>query len=225
MHLLTKAIVVMFGLKKTNKTISDLDSFLDYLDECVLIYKSGIKNYLEGNKKDFDDNLESITKLRDTSTDLRRTIENELYTYSLVTDQRVEIMQLLERLDMIINLLHKNLWQYEIEIPFFPSELNVDFLKLVEITGLAVEGTIQATRDYFKAPRFVNEKTHRIYFFEKEVAKLAQSIKRRVFHEMDNFKLSQKFHLRYFALHVEELAEVSVRVADHLSIMVIKHNN
>ena len=225
MHLLTKAIVVMFGLKKTNKTISDLDSFLDYLDECVLIYKSGIKNYLEGNKKDFDDNLESITKLRDTSTDLRRTIENELYTYSLVTDQRVEIMQLLERLDMIINLLHKNLWQYEIEIPFFPSELNVDFLKLVEITGLAVEGTIQATRDYFKAPRFVNEKTHRIYFFEKEVSKLAQSIKRRVFHEMENFKLSQKFHLRYFALHVEELAEVSVRVADHLSIMVIKHNN
>lgn len=225
MHLLTKAIVVMFGLKKTNKTISDLDSFLDYLDECVLIYKSGIKNYLEGNKKDFDDNLENITKLRDTSTDLRRTIENELYTYSLVTDQRVEIMQLLERLDMIINLLHKNLWQYEIEIPFFPSELNVDFLKLVEITGLAVEGTIQATRDYFKAPRFVNEKTHRIYFFEKEVSKLAQSIKRRVFHEMDNFKLSQKFHLRYFALHVEELAEVSVRVADHLSIMVIKHNN
>ena len=215
----------MFGLKKTNKTISDLDSFLDYLDECVLIYKSGIKNYLEGNKKDFDDNLESITKLRDTSTDLRRTIENELYTYSLVTDQRVEIMQLLERLDMIINLLHKNLWQYEIEIPFFPSELNVDFLKLVEITGLAVEGTIQATRDYFKAPRFVNEKTHRIYFFEKEVSKLAQSIKRRVFHEMENFKLSQKFHLGYFALHVEELAEVSVRVADHLSIMVIKHNN
>ena len=215
----------MFGLKKTNKTISDLDSFLDYLDECVLIYKSGIKNYLEGNKKDFDDNLENITKLRDTSTDLRRTIENELYSYSLVTDQRVEIMQLLEQLDMIINLLHKNLWQYEIEIPFFPSELNVDFLKLVEITGLAVEGTIQATRDYFKAPRFVNEKTHRIYFFEKEVYKLAQSIKRRVFHEMDNFKLSQKFHLRYFALHVEELAEVSVRVADHLSIMVIKHNN
>lgn len=215
----------MFGLKKTNKTISDLDSFLDYLDESVLTYKSGIKNYLDGNKKDFDDNLESITKLRDNTIDLRRTIENELYTYSLVTDQRVEIMQLLERLDMIMNLLHKNLWQYEIEIPFFPSELNVDFLKLVEVTGLAVEGTIQAARDYFKAPRFVTEKTHRIYFFEKEVSKLAQSIKRRVFHEMDNFKLSQKFHLRYFTLHVEELAEEAVRVADQLSIMVIKQNN
>ena len=225
LHLLTQSPIIMFGLKKTNKTISDLDSFLDLLDECVLTYKSGIKNYLEGNKKDFDDNLESITRLRDNTIELRRTIENELYTYSLVTDQRVEIMQLLERLDTIINLLHKNLWQCEIEIPFFPSELNVDFLKLVEVTGLAVEGTIQASRDYFKAPRFVGEKTHRIYFFEKEVSKLAQSIKRRVFHEMDNFKLSQKFHLRYFTLHVEELAEEAVRVADHLSIMVIKLNN
>lgn len=215
----------MFGLKKIHKTIGDLDSFLDLLDECVLTYKSGIKNYLEGNKKEFDDNLESITKLRDTTIDLRRTIENELYAYSLVADQRVEIMQLLERFDMIINLLYKNLWQYEIEIPFFPSELNVDFLKLVEIAGLAIEGTIQATRDYFKAPRFVTEKTHRIYFFEKEMSKLAQSIKRRVFHEMDNFKLSQKFHLRYFTLHVEELAEEAVRVADHLAIMIIKQNN
>lgn len=215
----------MFGSKKTNKTINDLDSFLDYLDESVLTYKNGIKNYLEGNKKEFDDNLENITRLRDITTDLRRTMENELYTYSLVSDQRVEIMQLLERLDMIINLLYKNLWQYENEIPFFPSELNIDFLKLVEVTGLAVEGTIQASRDYFKAPRFVSEKTHRIYFFEKEVSKLAQSIKRHVFHEMDNFKLSQKFHLRYFTLHVEELAEEAVRVADHLTIMVIKHNS
>lgn len=214
----------MFGTKKVNKTISNLDSFLDYLDECILIYKNGIKNYLEGNKEKFDDNLNSITKLRETTTELRRSIENDLFAYSLVSDQRVDILQLLERLDKIINLLYKNLCQYEIEIPFFPAELNVDFLKLVEITSLSLEGTLQASRDYFKMPRFVTEKIHRIYYFEKEVSKLAQSIKRRVFHEMDNFKLSQKFHLRYFTLHVEELAEEAVKVADRLAIMVIRQN-
>ena len=215
----------MFGTKKVNKTINDLDSFLDYLDECILIYKNGIKNYLEGNKEKFDDNLNSITQLRGTTTDLRRTIENDLFTYSLITDQRVDILQLLERLDKIINLLYKNLCQYEIEIPFFPAELNVDFLKLVEVTSLSLEGILQAARDYFKMPRFVTEKIHRIYYFEKEVSKQAQSIKRKVFHEMDNFKLSQKFHIRYFTLHVEELAEEAVKVADRLAIMVIRHNN
>ena len=49
-------------------------------------------------------------------------------------------------------------------------------------------------------------------------------MKRHVFHDMENFKLSQKFHLRYFTLHVEELAEEAVKVADHLAIMVIKQN-
>ncbi|MBR3100292.1 MAG: DUF47 family protein [Muribaculaceae bacterium] len=214
----------MFGTKKINKTISDLDGFLDCLDESILIYKDGIKNYLEGNSNDFNDNLKSITRLRDNSIEMRRTIENDLFTYALITDQRVEIMQLLEGLDNISNLLYKNLCQYEIEIPFFPADMNVDFLKLVEIAALSLECTIQATRDYFKTPRFVTERLHRIYFFEKEVSKLAQGMKRRVFHDMDNFKLSQKFHLRYFTLHVEELAEEAVKVADHLAIMVIKQN-
>jgi len=214
----------MFGSKKINKTISDLDSYLDSLDECILVYKDGIKNYLEGNSAEFTDNLKSITSLRDNAIEMRRTIENDLVTHALIADQRVEIMQLLERMDKINNMLYKNLCQYEIEIPFFPAEMNVDFLNLVEIAGLSLEGIIQATRDYFKSPRFVSERIHRIYFFEKEVSKLAQAMKRHVFHDMENFKLSQKFHLRYFTLHVEELAEEAVKVADHLAIMVIKQN-
>ena len=56
------------------------------------------------------------------------------------------------------------------------------------------------------------------------MSKQAQSIKRHVFHDMDNFKLSQKFHLRYFTLHVEELAEEAAKVADRLAIMVIRQN-
>ena len=214
----------MFGSKKINKTISDLETYLDSLDECILVYKDGIKNYLEGNSAEFNDNLKSITSLRDNSIEMRRTIENDLVSHALIADQRVEIMQLLERMDKINNLLYKNLCQYEIEIPFFPADMNVDFLKLVEIAGLSLEGIIQATRDYFKSPRFVSERIHRIYFFEKEVSKLAQAMKRHVFHDMENFKLSQKFHLRYFTLHVEELAEEAVKVADHLAIMVIKQN-
>ena len=201
-----------------------MDSYLDSLDECILVYKDGIKNYLEGNSAEFTDNLKSITSLRDNAIEMRRTIENDLVTHALIADQRVEIMQLLERMDKINNMLYKNLCQYEIEIPFFPAEMNVDFLKLVEIAGLSLEGIIQATRDYFKSPRFVSERIHRIYFFEKEVSKLAQAMKRHVFHDMENFKLSQKFHLRYFTLHVEELAEEAVKVADHLAIMVIKQN-
>lgn len=211
--------------KRVNNTIENLDNFLDRLDECILIFKSGIKNYLEGHKEEFNDNLKSITEIRNATTEQRRRIENDLYTYAMVVDDRVVILQLLESLDKIIDLLYKNLCQYEIEVPFFPAELNVDFLKLVEIAALSMEGTVQASKEYFRMPRFVAEKTHRIYYFEKEVNKLAQSIKRHVFHDMDNFKLSQKIHIRYFTLHVEELAEEAAKAADLLSVMTIKQSN
>ena len=214
----------MLGSKKVSKTISDLDHYLDQLDECVLVFKSGVKNYLEGNQDPFAENLRSITALRNSTAELRRSIENNMYTHALLLDNRVEILQLLESLDQIINMLYKYLYQYEIEIPFFPSELTVDFLKLVEVSSLSVEGLDQAVKDYFRMPKYVTEKIHRIYYFEKEVSRLAQSIKHHVFHDLDSFKLSQKIHMRYFTLHVEELAEDAVKAADLLSIMVLKQS-
>ena len=214
----------MFRSKKVSQSIKDLDTYMEHLDECTLVFKNGVKHFLDGSSTEFQDNLNTITKLRDTTTELRRNIENEFYSLAMLRDNRVDIMQLLERLDKIADLLFKNLWQYEIEVPFFPAELTVNFLKLIEISSLAVEGSIEASKIYFRNPSHNTEKIHRIYYFEKEVMKQAQGIKRQVFHEMDNMKLSQKFHLRYFTLHIEELAEEAVRVADLLSIMLIKQN-
>ena len=214
----------MFRSKKVSQSIKDLDTYMEHLDECTLVFKNGVKHFLDGSSTEFQDNLNTITKLRDTTTELRRNIENEFYSLAMLRDNRVDIMQLLERLDKIADLLFKNLWQYEREVPFFPAELTVNFLKLIEISSLAVEGSIEASKIYFRNPSHITEKIHRIYYFEKEVMKQAQGIKRQVFHEMDNMKLSQKFHLRYFTLHIEELAEEAVRVADLLSIMMIKQN-
>ena len=214
----------MFRSKKVSQSIKDLDTYMEHLDECTLVFKNGVKHFLDGSSAEFQDNLNTITKLRDTTTELRRNIEYEFYSLAMLRDNRVDIMQLLERLDKIADLLFKNLWQYEIEVPFFPAELTVNFLKLIEISSLAVEGSIEAAKIYFRNPSHITEKIHRIYYFEKEVMKQAQGIKRQVFHEMDNMKLSQKFHLRYFTLHIEELAEEAVRVADLLSIMMIKQN-
>ena len=56
----------------------------------------------------------------------------------------------------------------------------------------------------------------------KEAIKYSQTIKRTVFHNMANLKLSEKFHLRYFALHIENLAKAAENVADQLAVMAIR---
>jgi uncharacterized protein Yka (UPF0111/DUF47 family) len=39
---------------------------------------------------------------------------------------------------------------------------------------------------------------------------------------MPDLKLSEKFHLRYFTLHIENISDIAEKVADLLSIMAIK---
>lgn len=214
----------MFNLKNTKNTIQDIDTFFDTIDETILVFKSGVKNYLYNNSEQFNDNLQSMAKLEKTSNELRRSIESKLYTHSLMAEVRGDVLGLLERMENIVDILSRNLFQFEVEIPFIPIELNNDFIKLTETSALSVEGIIPAAKAYFRTPDLITDKIHRVYFYEQETNKLAQSIKRKVFHEMDKLKLSEKFHLRYFTLHIEELSHAAEKTADLLSVMAIKRN-
>ena len=212
----------MFGRKKANKLIEDIDRYFDLMDQSVLVFKSGVRNYLYSNKDDFNDNLMKMSSLDSEADVLRREIESALYTQTALVRSRADIMRLLEKTRSITDILNDSLFQFEIETPFIPKELNQEFMKLTEFSTLAVEAIIPAAKAYFKAPETVPDKISRTYFYEKEAIKYSQTIKRTVFHNMANLKLSEKFHLRYFALHIENLAKAAVNVADQLAVMAIR---
>lgn len=212
----------MFGRRKANKLIDDIDRYFSILDQAVLVFKSGVRNYLYSNKEDFNENLLSMSTLDSEASVLRREIENALYTQTALIRSRADIMRLFEKTRNITDILNDSLFQFEIETPFIPSELNPEFIKLTEFSTLAVEAVVPAAKAYFKAPETVPDKISRAYFYEKEAVKYSQTIKRTVFHNMPNLKLSEKFHLRYFALHIENLAKAAENVADQLAVMAIR---
>ncbi|MDL2212844.1 DUF47 family protein [Bacteroides sp. OttesenSCG-928-D19] len=212
----------MFGHRQTKNTIENINKFFDILDQALLVFKDGVKNYLYNHNEQFHGNIQTITALEADASSLRRQVENNLYSQSALTQVRGDIMRLMERVDHIVDTLNDNLIQFEIERPYIPSELNADFMKLTELSTLSVESVIPAAKAYFRTAETITEKIHRVYFYEKESNKQAQSIKRKVFHEMNTLKLSEKFHLRYFALHIETLSNSAEKTADLLSIMAIK---
>jgi len=212
----------MFGSKHTKDTIEKINTFFDAIDQALLVFKEGVKNYLYNHSEQFSRNLETMTSLETEANNLRRQIENNLYSQSALTLVRGDVMGLMEQMDHIVGTLNDNLIQFEIERPYIPSELNADFIKLTELSTLAAESVIPAAKAYFRSPETITEKIHRVYFYEKESNKQAQNIKRKVFHHMDSLKLSEKFHLRYFALHIETLSGLAEKTADQLSIMAIK---
>ncbi len=212
----------MFGLKKTNKLIDDIDRYFDLMDQAVLVFKDGVRNYLYSNTNEFNENLMKMSAVDSEASVLRKEIENALYTQTALVRSRADIMRLFEKTRNITSILNDSLFQFEIETPFIPKELNPEFMKLTEFSTLAVEAVVPAAKAYFKAPDTVPDKISRAYFYEKEAVRYSQSIKRTVFHNMASLKLSEKFHLRYFALHIENLAKAAENVADQLAVMAIR---
>ncbi len=213
----------MFSFKQANKSIELIDEFLNIVDQVCLIFREGVKNYLGDNKDAFTDNIKTLFRLESDADVIKKQIENILYTHSLMPQLRGDILKLIEELDAIINQCKKSLVQFDVEIPYIPEVLHRDLIKLTEISTSAIESVLPAARAYFKDPGSVKEKIHRVYLYENEADKLADAIKRRVFQQMPEFeKLSQKFHLRYFTLHIETLSDSAEDIADLLSIMAIK---
>ena len=70
----------MFGRKKINKLIDDIDRYFDLIDQAVLVFKDGVRNYLYSNKADFNENLKKMSAIESETEDLKREIENALYT-------------------------------------------------------------------------------------------------------------------------------------------------
>jgi uncharacterized protein len=207
---------------KANKSIELINKFLNCIDQSLLLFKEGVKNYLYKNAGNFSSNLQSLANCEMESDVLRREIENTLYTQSLMPQLRGDIMKLLEEMDNLIDQAKKNLFQFDVEMPNIPSELIPDLIKLTQISTSAAESVIPAAKSYFSEPANVSEKIHRVYFYEKETDFLADVIRRKIFREMPELKLSEKFHLRYFTLHIENISDIAEKVADLLTIMAIK---
>lgn len=207
---------------KANKSIELIDKFLNCIDQSLLLFKEGVKNYLYNNTENFNNNLLSLANAEIESDKLRKEIEKALFTQSLMPQMRGDIMRLLEEMDNIIDQAKKSLFQFDVETPHIPAELIQDFVRLTQISVSAAESAMPAAKAYFTEPLNVNEKIHRVYFYEKETDVLADIIRRKIFREMPDLKLSEKFHLRYFTLHIENISDIAEKVADLLSIMAIK---
>ena len=65
--------------RKTKETIGRLDKFFDIVDQSLLVFIEGVKNYIYHNDDALSGNLQSITRLESDAEMLRRDIEADLY--------------------------------------------------------------------------------------------------------------------------------------------------
>jgi len=207
-------------LKSTKKLEMQIDEFLDAISQGAIVFKLGVKNYLLKDLSNFCEQLKQIGKLEGKADSLRRDIENQLYTHTLIPEHRGDVLGLLESTDNVIDQMKETLCQFDIETPEIPETLNKDFLDLTDMSVFSTEALVYAIRAFFKDVNAVNDHLHKVYFYEKEADRIGDNLKRNAF-RLD-MQLSKKFHLRYFALHIQQVSDGAEAVADRLAIYTIK---
>ena len=208
--------------RTTKKLILKIDEFFDNIELGLLVFREGIKAYLDKDMESFARHLQKVETLENNADNLQRTIENEMITHSILPQHREEVIKLIEELDEIIDSAKRSLNEIYIEMPDIPPILNKDFISLTETSVNAAEELIPAVRAYFKAPYTVREKLLKVYYFESETDKISMNTNRRIFQEMKEIDLAHKAHLRYIVHHIENISDQAQKAADLLSAMAIK---
>lgn len=208
--------------RTTKNLIIKIDEFFDNIDLGLLVFREGIRAYLDKDMDSFRRHLQKVDSLENNADRLQRSIENEMITHSILPQHRQEVSTLIDELDEIIDALKSSLNEINIEMPSIPSSLNKNFLSLSETSVNAAEELVPAARAYFKAPYTVREKLLKVYYFESETDKIALATKKIIFQEMNDIDLAHKAHLKYIIQHIENISDLAQKAADLLSGMAIK---
>ncbi|MDH3323528.1 MAG: DUF47 family protein [Flavobacteriaceae bacterium] len=213
----------MESIFKRSKSVAlSVDEFFNKVDLGTLNFKKGVQNYIEGNMNEFSQNLNAVSVLESEADVIQRKIENDFYLHSLMPNYASDILNLIETIDDIIDMSKDVLSQFDVETPHLPEAIKKDFIELVNVSAKSVENVIPAARIFFTQPDMVKDYIQKVLFYHRETDTLSTNIKRKIFQEFDTLKLSEKLHLRYFALHIEQVSDVSKNIAQQLSSLVIK---
>ncbi|MFQ5785341.1 MAG: DUF47 domain-containing protein [Alphaproteobacteria bacterium] len=207
---------------KTRELETQIDAFCDKVDQGAIVFKLGIRCFIDGEMDAFEDKLRQINELESQGDKLRREIERKLYAQTLIPESRGDVLGLLENMDQILNKCEGAMWQFAIENPEIPSEFHADYCNLVDAAVESTTALVLASRAFFRDPDSVADHMHKVLFFEKEADKLGTRLKRAIFaSELD---LSRKYQLRSFVEHIDNIPDTAEDVADRLAIYVIKRS-
>jgi predicted phosphate transport protein (TIGR00153 family) len=211
----------MVLFKKTKKLELKMEEFLDTISESGIIFQEGIQYYLKKKSDQFEQQISGIREIESRADRLRHTIEQQLYTETLIPESRGDVLALLETADDVINQVKSTLLEFSVEMPSIPEKFHEEFLNLTDHVVKAVDEMSKAIRAFLNEPKTVRNYTHKVYHYEREADRAAERLKRSIFSDKQ-LELSKKIHLRYFALHVDTIADRSEDVADRLGIYTIK---
>ena len=207
--------------RRTKELEQKIDGFFDKLSEAAEVYRWAVCIYLEeGLNENFKARLDRVNAVESDADQLRRQIEKQLYSNTLIPDSRGDVLGLIETADQLLSQFEGSLWAFSIETPDISPEFKDDFKKLSKMVVKAVDELGLSARAFFRSPHDVPVYNHKVMLYEKEADIIGTNLKKAIFNS--DLDLAHKLHLREFVEQIDSIADMAEDVADRLAIYAIK---
>ena len=207
--------------RRTKELEQKIDSFFDKIAEGAVVYRLAVRCYLkEGLTEEFQSRLERVNTIETDADDLRRDIELQLYSNTLIPDSRGDVLGLIETADQLLSKFEGSLWAFRIEKPEIREEFRDGFKKLTGMVVKAVDELGLGARAFFRSPHDVPSYNHKVRLYEKEADIIGSNLKTAIFDS--DLDLASKLHMREFVEQIDSIADMAEDVSDRLAIYAIK---
>lgn len=202
---------------------SKIDIFHDKVIDSAMTFKKSVREYLNAGRSDeFKKVNKQLRQIEHDADQLRRDIENRLYSQNLIPDLRANVLEMVENLDRVINRFDEVSYQFYIEQPEIPEIYFSRITDLVEQVTDCAENMSIASRSFFRDLSLVRDYSQKVYFLEHETDLTSGRLKKSIFDS--DIPLANKLQLSTIIDEIENIADLAEDSIDRLLIFTIKRD-
>ena len=218
----------MFHLKfslfsQTKSLENKIDLFHDKLLDAGMTFKKAIRIYLaEQKSEEFKKASKQIKQIEHDADNLRRDIEQKLYTQNLIPDLRADVLHIVENLDKVINKFDEVTYQFFVEIPEIPADYHSRMIELCDLVSDCAENMAIASRSFFRDFSLVRDFSQKVYYMEHESDLVSGRLREAIF--ASELPLANKLQLSNVINEVADIGDIAEDFIDELLIFTIKRD-
>lgn len=214
---------IKFPVISRTKALEDkIDIFHDMLIEAAITFRHSIKIFLNNDHSEYKKINKKIKNIENQADQLRRDIENDLYSQNLLPNLQADILQLIESLDKINNQIDDVIYKFYIEQPYIPTKFHFKLIELCDQVANCVENMAIASRAFFKNHNTVRDYSYKVYILEQESDQTYNDIKKTIFNS--DMELANKLQLDLLTTEVADIADIAEDCADEILIFTLKRD-
>jgi hypothetical protein len=211
----------MFGFRKNKQLYEKLDRYYSELNEVMDLFDEAFDYFLKHGPDDkFELMVNKLHQHESEGDDLRREIEIQMYSESLLPESRGDMLGLIESMDYVPGKAQSILWQIATQNIEMPDYLKMDMEELVSISRNTFFSVLTAVRDIMGKRRRVMELTQIIDNNESLCDDLERKMIRKIF--QNDQPTADKILLKELVLELGEITDLCEKISDRITIFNVK---